>query len=222
MAAASRSSSAAPRRSEHRTRSTSHRPGAICASDVTLGTGGGGASGGGVGGVATCSGGEAGGFARAPTQHASTTATAYLFIAAPVYSGNSITGARTAGRTPSYGSAKGAEAGSDCSAAPGIARDRADKGAPGRASNGALKGTGGNGLARRRGIPITRRGWVILSAGNHRDIDGYQRCGRQQKDVESSHFGAPRVATRARLRVSGAGFAQQRASSARAVKRPPG
>src|SRR5207248_5508179 len=52
MIAAARSSSSAPSRSEQRTRSTSHRPGAICASEVTRGAGDEGASGGGVAGAA--------------------------------------------------------------------------------------------------------------------------------------------------------------------------
>src|ERR1700756_5690830 len=99
MAAASLSSSAAPSRSEHRTRSTSQRPGAICASDVARGGGGGGGAVGpgrgaappgaggvtscGAGGAAACCGGEAGGCAQAPRQHASRTAAAYLLIVVP-------------------------------------------------------------------------------------------------------------------------------------------
>src|SRR5215471_2835021 len=54
MAAASRSSSAAPSRSEHRTWPATHSPGAIWASEVTRGGGGGATSGGGMGGVAAC------------------------------------------------------------------------------------------------------------------------------------------------------------------------
>jgi len=71
MAAAARSSSSAPSRSEHRTRSTSHCPGAICASDVTRRGGGaaasgGGAAGAGAGAVCCCG---AGGWAHAARQH---------------------------------------------------------------------------------------------------------------------------------------------------------
>src|SRR5690242_14413405 len=86
MTAAARSSSSAPSRSEQRTRSTSHRPGAICASDVTRGAGGGGASGGGVAGAdgAATSCCEAGGCAHATSQQANRIATNLVFIIVPL------------------------------------------------------------------------------------------------------------------------------------------
>src|SRR5438270_8379167 len=87
MTAAARSSSSAPSRSEQRTRSTSHRPGAICASEVTRGAGDEGASGGGVGGGAIsccdcCC--EAGDCAHAASQQANRTATSLVFIIVPL------------------------------------------------------------------------------------------------------------------------------------------
>src|SRR5438105_11594039 len=86
MTAAARSSSSAPSRSEQRTRSTSHRPGAICASDVTRGVGGEAASGGGAasvgGGAACCC--VAGECAHAARPHANRTATNSLFIIVPL------------------------------------------------------------------------------------------------------------------------------------------
>src|SRR5438874_11434042 len=85
MTAAARSSSSAPSRSEQRTRSTSHRPGAICASDVTRGAGGEAASGGGAagagGGVGCCGADDC---AHAARQHANRTATKSLFIIVPL------------------------------------------------------------------------------------------------------------------------------------------
>src|SRR6516162_10503819 len=77
MTAAARSSSEAPSRSEQRTRSTSHRPGAICASEVTRGAGGEAASGGGAVGAG---GAGAGGCAHAARQHDARTATRSFFI----------------------------------------------------------------------------------------------------------------------------------------------
>src|SRR6516162_8469192 len=146
MTAAARSSSAAPSRSEQRTRSTSHRPGAICASDVTRGAGGGAGSGGGSGGVADCCGGGADGCAHALRQHASRTAKAYLFIAVPLVPIRiSVTGARTARRTSTYCTSNRTEAGPDRGAAPGIPGNRPDQGAPGRPASGTLEGAGGNG-----------------------------------------------------------------------------
>src|SRR5271155_2380345 len=62
-----------------------------------------------------------------------------------------VTGARAAGRTLTYGTAESAEAGPDCGAAPGITRNRADKGASGRAACRTLKGSRRNGVARRTG-----------------------------------------------------------------------
>src|SRR5215472_7867310 len=84
MTAAARSSSEAPSRSEQRTRSTSHRPGAICASDVTRGSGGDEASGGGDGGggAACCCG--AGGCAHAARQHANRAAGSRNLIIVPL------------------------------------------------------------------------------------------------------------------------------------------
>src|SRR5438270_12243127 len=103
MAAASRSSSAAPSRSEHLTWSTTHRPGAICASEVTRGGGGGAASG---GGAACCDGGAVG-WAHAPRQHASRIATAYRFIGVPpVCRGILVSGARASSRSSTYYLAK--------------------------------------------------------------------------------------------------------------------
>src|SRR5947209_6302660 len=86
MTAAARSSSSAPSRSEQRTWSTSHRPGATCASEVTRGAGDEGASGGGVagaGGGATCCC-EAGDCAHAASQQANRTATNLVFIIVPL------------------------------------------------------------------------------------------------------------------------------------------
>src|SRR6516165_9649622 len=81
MAAAARSSSAAPSRSEQRTRSTSHRFGATCASDVTLGGVGGAAAGGGAtgagGGADCCCAADGCAYAR---QHVNRTATSSFFI----------------------------------------------------------------------------------------------------------------------------------------------
>src|SRR5215470_19823596 len=84
MAAASRSSSAAPSRSEQRTWSTTHRPGAIWASEVSRDEGGGAACGGVAGGVAACCGGGAEGCAHAARLHTSRTATSYRFISIPL------------------------------------------------------------------------------------------------------------------------------------------
>src|SRR5208282_5147221 len=86
MAAAARSSSAAPSRSEHRTRSTSHRFGATCASDVTLDGVGGAASGGGAagagGGADCCCAADGCAHTR---QHAHKTATSSFFIIVPLF-----------------------------------------------------------------------------------------------------------------------------------------
>jgi len=112
----------------------------------------------------------------------------------------SITGARTAGRTSTCCAADSAEAGPDCGAAPGIPRNRPDKGAPGRASSGALKRAGGNGLARRRGIPITRRGRVILRISriserrcSCSDTDAGHRNSSQESSRKSQHSGHPQL-----------------------------
>jgi hypothetical protein len=85
MTAAARSSSEALSRSEQRTRSTSHRPGAICASDVTRGAAGGAASSGdaaGSGGAAPCCCG-AGDCAHAARQHVNRTATSLFSSSSP-------------------------------------------------------------------------------------------------------------------------------------------
>src|SRR5260370_31612575 len=85
MAAAARSSSVAPSRSEQRTRSTSHRFGATCASDVTLGgVGGAGSDGGGAD-----AGGGDGCFCAAegcayPNPHAKRTHARSFFIIGPL------------------------------------------------------------------------------------------------------------------------------------------
>ena len=76
--------------------------------------------------------------------------------ASPFPSRISVTGARTAGRASTYCTANPTEGGPDCSAAPGIPRNRPDKGATGRASSGTPERAGGNGLAGGRGIPLTR------------------------------------------------------------------
>jgi hypothetical protein len=62
----------------------------------------------------------------------------------------SVTGARTSRRTPTYSAAETAKTGSDCGAAPGVARNRPNKGASGRASRGALKRSRRDGGAGRR------------------------------------------------------------------------
>jgi len=102
----------------------------------------------------------------------------------------SITGARTAGRTPTYRAAGSAEAGPDCGTSTRVARNCPDKGATRRAPCRALEGPGRYRLTR---WARTRRR-VILRIGNHRDIDECQSRGAQQKDAESSwHSGYPRL-----------------------------
>src|SRR5215468_9200538 len=159
MAAVSRSSSAAPSRSEHRTWSTTHRPGAIWASEVTRDEGGGAACGGVAGGVAACCGSGGGLRACGETAYQQNCHVLSFHQYPPVRRGISVTSARTAGRASTYGTANPTESGPDCGATPGIPRNRPDHGAAGRASSGTTDGAWGNGLAGGRVIPLIR--WIL-------------------------------------------------------------
>src|ERR1700731_4523787 len=106
MAAATRSSSVAPSRSEQRARSTSHRFGATCASDVTLGGEASDGAAGAVGGAGCCCAADGCAHARQPTNKTVAKSFSIIvplsdhFTATAVVA--SITGARIAGRTLTY------------------------------------------------------------------------------------------------------------------------
>jgi hypothetical protein len=106
----------------------------------------------------------------------------------------SITRARTARRAPAYCTAESAEAGPNCGAPPGIARNRPDKCATGRTSSRAPKGPLSYRLAWRTGarrrIAITRRVGLRIQRTSKRGLscrenDAGQHHKGQEKDRKS-------------------------------------
>jgi hypothetical protein len=105
--------------------------------------------------------------------------------------GTLIAGSRTASRTPTYCITNSAESGPDCGAAPGIAGNRPNQ----RASGRALKGPRHYGFTRRsvtrRWVARTRWRRVILRIGNHPEIDPNQSRGGQRDKCGSVALTCP-------------------------------
>jgi hypothetical protein len=120
-----------------------------------------------------------------------------FFHCSPYSGGISITCARAAGRTSAYRTAKSAEAGSDCGAAPGIARNRPDQCTSGGSPCRALKGSGRNGLARRGG---SRNRAVEAGSIAH---TGY----RQRRILRPGHWSRPQKPEKA-LNIAAFGSSQ--------------